>query len=497
MFSTPMTQYVVMLLAVFVLAPAVVHSQYARSPGVKVTITETGLTYIKDISMPYLFAALETTAIPDQSADGSGFTVDLTNFQIVSMNVGTSDINITATGFDAIAGGVTGSITVDWHYRQNSWPHVSDSGSASISLSNSMVTATVVTFINDSIGEAQMNVTVCECSIQDIDIDLHGGASWFYQIFVNLFRNKITDAINSAIPPALTSAIQSKGDASLATAPTVETVTPNVEIDYAFVNDVVYTAGKAFTTSHWGEFYCISDKVEANHSIPTLPETSPDDSMLQVYVSDFTAFSAGLAYLGAGNLSVSVTPGMVPNWFPVQLNTTDFKIAIPALYNAYPNQAMGLNINATSPPDVAFSPSGILIDAVGDIAVFVIDSTGTWTPTFTLNVSAHFNGSAHVVGTSLGGTIGLLDASFDTASSSIGPIESASVTSFVNLVLTDFIVPVVNTILKPGFPLPTIDGLSFVDPVIYYETGYIWVGTDIAFNATDGPPLPGPTTLSQ
>jgi hypothetical protein len=56
------------------------------------------------------------------------------------------------------------------------------------------------------------------------DIDLHGGASWLYGLFVNMFSDQIKSGIQGALHDALVQAINQQAEQALATIPIQEKV---------------------------------------------------------------------------------------------------------------------------------------------------------------------------------------------------------------------------------------------------------------------------------
>jgi len=46
-------------------------------------------------------------------------------------------------------------------------------------------------------GSIKLSVTECSCYMEDLDITLNGGASWFYQVYVVLDLLYMHDVVNS------------------------------------------------------------------------------------------------------------------------------------------------------------------------------------------------------------------------------------------------------------------------------------------------------------
>lgn len=70
-----------------------------------------------------------------------------------------------------------------WRYRKRSWPHISDHGTADIDVTISTDVVISIT-ANPSDPDFGLNVAVAKfhTNIDRLGINLHGGASWLYQV---------------------------------------------------------------------------------------------------------------------------------------------------------------------------------------------------------------------------------------------------------------------------------------------------------------------------
>ena len=60
-----------------------------------------------------------------------------------------------------------------------------------------------------------------------------------------------------------------------------------------------------------GEFFSVSDPVEAPFSPSPLPPLSTTDKMMYFWLTDYVANTAGLVYQKAGYLTYKITPDIV------------------------------------------------------------------------------------------------------------------------------------------------------------------------------------------
>lgn len=68
---------------------------------------------------------------------------------------------------------------------------------------------------------------------------------------------------------------------------------------------------KPHNTYTQGEFYSVTDPVEAPITPPPLPPVSDANKMMYVWITDYVAKTASLVYQKAGILQYSLTPNMV------------------------------------------------------------------------------------------------------------------------------------------------------------------------------------------
>lgn len=97
---------------------------------------------------------------------------------------------------------VSVSLNAHWHYRENSWPHISDSGTVDITVSGTSVATAIGCTQNN--GNAFLTLTSCTSNIGSVDLHFHGGASWLY----NLFKDPIEHAVKNALNGQLCSIIK-------------------------------------------------------------------------------------------------------------------------------------------------------------------------------------------------------------------------------------------------------------------------------------------------
>jgi len=296
---------------------------------------------------------------------------------------------------------------------------------------------------------------------------------------LDIFADQIKKAANSAIQDAIKSAVTTTANKALASLVVDVQLGGGVEIDLGLFSNPTFVNQQYLTTQHIGEFYNSKQPVEAPFPAAPMPATL-SSRMIQFFVSDFLANSAGFVYYGLGKLQFDVLPKEIPSWFPFQLNTSSFCDIIPELCRKFPNELMTLHIQATALPLLTLQSTGGHIRADGIVTFNILQGTTTQ-PAFTLGVTAYMNGTASIVGTNLTGDVTYLYSNISVVSSEVGNIPTTVIQATVDIILKQIVVPVLNTIFKKGMPLPTIDGITFVNPTIGYGDHYLFVASDLIY----------------
>uniref|UniRef100_A0A1X7UEG1 Lipid-binding serum glycoprotein N-terminal domain-containing protein n=1 Tax=Amphimedon queenslandica TaxID=400682 RepID=A0A1X7UEG1_AMPQE len=173
-------------------------------PGFRLTVTSKGLDYVIKTAIPILEQHLSNIDIKDiygsaRSPVGTIF-YELENIKLSNLKIPTYSMKPGTSGLTISLSSVSVSGKADWHYKQKSWPGISDSGSVDISANGITITISAV-LGSDSSGHPTLKTTGCSFSIGGLHVTLHGGASWFY----NLFSDNIADSLESSIQKQLCS----------------------------------------------------------------------------------------------------------------------------------------------------------------------------------------------------------------------------------------------------------------------------------------------------
>jgi len=458
--------------------------------GMKVAVSQGALTYMKDQMLPAAEAAALSASIPDMTEKTSvpvvgKVEVNIRNIKLNTLSIANSTISLNSGNLISV--GITGlklDISLGWHYRESRWPHVSDSGHGKAKTSRSSGHVSIAVG-SDSTGRPTAKFASCQLDMSDLSISLSGGASWLYNAIISLFHGKIVSSLESSICKALTGDIQSQLDDLLRSIPVQQPVGDHLAIDYSLSdnNGIVITPEQFLIASSAGEFYPRNGQPG---KAPGQPVVMPDhvvDKHFQIFASNFSAESLGYASVIAGVAEMVVTKDMAPAEAKDFFSTDFFSQYAPGIIDKFGSgKDVVLFLAVHQTPDVIFSQAnGVDVKAGVEMTVRAKNSAGAFEDAFTLLLSCDVDAVAKVNGTIISGELTDVSATASLVQTHVGDVDVNGINDLVQFALS-MALDTVNQMLAKGTPLPSMQGLDFVNPTILYRDGYIIIATDIKFS---------------
>jgi len=373
---------------------------------------------------------------------------------------------------------VTATMTLDWHYKQHGFPYTSDHGTADVKLGGTTIALNLQ--VGTANGRPTAVVVAHAVAIGSLDLTLHGGASWLYNIFISVFSGQIKSAVKDTLDKEIVSETDSGLAKVLASIPITQDIGKDVYIDYRLVATPEFAAN-FFTLDLKGEFFDLHAAVEAPFVAVATPNIVTTVDMANVFITEYLAKTAGYAFFQVGALKYNVTEKEVPANSPIQLNTSSFQDLIPGLYQKYPNKLLQLDLYSTKPPLVSFSKTGIFVQVPGNIDVLVVNGTNDLPLAFTLSGYFDMAGFAAVEGSKITGSLKLLNITFSLSRTNVGTFDASVLQNLINFMLEQGVIPAANKILANGIIIPIVDGISLVKSAVVYADQYIYVTADLAY----------------
>ncbi|XP_024008742.1 putative BPI/LBP family protein At1g04970 isoform X2 [Eutrema salsugineum] len=326
-------------------------------------------------------------------------------------------------------------------------------------------------------GGLKLSLSECGCHVNDISIELEGGASWFYQGMVNAFKDQIGASVESTIAKKLSEGV-SDLDSFLQSLPKEIPVDDKAALNVTFTSDPILK-----DSSVTFEIDGLFTKRETNQDLKSFFRNSassaicPGNSkMLGISVDEAVFNSAAALYYNAEFMQ------WIVDKIPEQtlLNTARWRFIIPQLYKKYPNQDMNLNISLSSPPLVKISEEYVGANVDADLVIDVLQADQV-IPVACISLVIRGSGALRVMGNNLGGSVRLEDFSMSLKWSNIGNLHLHLLQPIVRTVIQTVFVPYANDHLEKGFPLPIIRGFTLENAEIICSNSEIAVCSDVAY----------------
>ena len=451
-----------------------------ENPGLRAVITTKGLNYACHSAINTLQKALPSITIPDIHgtavlplnihAEYSFSKIKLHNLNIPSCKITPSGssraVTLQSSGISVlITGHVSARVLI-----------FAISSDAKVDLDDISLSVTVKISRDPSNGHATLSTTACSADVGKVQVSLTD-----HSALLKHFKHELESDIKNDFHTFFCSAatkLNENVNKELEALPLVTKINNITIFNYILTQDLVYTSEyvAAFLK---GEFQPIGHpESEAPFSPAPLPPIHVDGQMLYVWMTDYTLNTAGYVLQQAGRLSFTVTPEMVPNAI---LNTSTFKLLVPKLYHYFPDMAMQLLLEATEPPHYRSTLKGGELVAFGNVTVEVILPNGSITTAFILYVKTDMDMFAQIHADSpaiITANVTHLNASLELSSSNIGPLNVVPLQDALNFFLTLVALPDIN---HQGFKIPTIDGISLVNPYLSFREGHVLLSTDVSY----------------
>jgi len=481
---------VVIVLCALTAGAARAESAPEASPGLVVTLEESGIKAITAAVLPVLNKALSgTIPLPDMNEDlhvpvFGHVTLDLTNIAISGFQLPALDVALAAPDtITTTASGLTLDVNLDFKWRKVHWPHASDHGTISVKASGgAMDLGMSLTSVG---GKPHLNVLTSTVDLSSFDIHFSGKVSWLYNFVVGLFKGKLKTAVQGAVSKELTTVIDSDANKALAAMHML-----------AYVGggrsraDLNYELASVNATSTYiaiGDLMGITNNMTgaacplAPAPLPVVDPVSPS-SMVQLVLAD--TFINCFGWVAATNdaLHERVDPTKLPGL----LNTTAWASIAPGLAKKYPDTPLAMYVDLLGAPMVhsstasGTSAAGHLalnfsaVTKTGEVHTHALGLLGN----FGLQVGVEAAGSPPVP--TLMFNVTELAVNVSALDTQVGPIDVTGLDGLLGTVLP-LVKDILQAALSKGLPLPgTPTGVGLVHPQVSQGNGYIAISADLS-----------------
>lgn len=425
---------------------------------------------------------LRSLKLPDISGSQSVAPIgkvsySFTNMHITNVGLPQSAVSLVpGTGVKLSIGNAYMSLNGNWRVKYLRF--IKDHGSFDLNV-NGLSISTSIAITRDETGRPTVNSVNCAASVGSVSIKFHGGASWLYNLFKSFIDKALRKALEKQICPVVDNAVLNMNP-HLKTLNVVAKVDQYAEIEYSLVSSPTVTTA-SIDLGLKGEFYNIGKHQEPPFTPQVFNLPSQSTNMLYMGLSSYTANSAAFVYNTAGALSLYITDDMIPASSPIRLNTKTFGAFIPEVAKRFPGLMMKLLVKTAKTPVITFEPNNATVQASGTVTAYAIQTNGTLSPLFVLNMEASVSAQVSVSGTRLAGSVSLNKMDLTLGTSYVGDFQVKSLDSIFQMVLKVVIIPKLNVQLEKGYPLPSIGKMKLVDTQLHILKDYMLIATDVQF----------------
>lgn len=405
-----------------------------QKTGAKAVLSQRGFNYLITELMPFVHDLIMGTSFEDLEGRASTpigkIDWKLSKLRVLRMDIASTRVTLTPPqSLTVAANGVTAELTCGWHYREVSWPHVSDSGKADITATLNLASLTFVLGVDET-GHPTLKTTGCHVKIDHLKIKLSGGASWLYEIFTSIFVPLLKGRIESTICSKLPAALDALANAQLKTLPVKEPIGYGIGINYA-LTEAPAVSSHGFVLSTSAEAYALIEGPGRTPGAPVPLPAGETDQMAEIELSEWTLSTVAHATWRAGDLSYLVTKDIVPPGTPADaFFKTDFYAQYaPGLVEKYGTEApVALAIAVKEPPVVLSGPDGFTVTVPVDVAILPMDNaTGQYVEAFVMLETPFCMGKLSTKGENITGEINILNSTTSLVETLVGPVDVAGV----------------------------------------------------------------------
>eukprot|EP00761_Pharyngomonas_kirbyi_P011710 gb/GECH01011736.1/.p1 GENE.gb/GECH01011736.1/~~gb/GECH01011736.1/.p1 ORF type:complete len:492 (+),score=93.38 gb/GECH01011736.1/:1-1476(+) len=485
-FATRIFFFTLFFFSLFILTPTTAKNIC----GGKATLTDKGINHVAHEVLPFVVKQVRNQKIPDVHGDTHVSVLGHIDYSVTHIHLdhfNVHSLSVSNHSPDQVIAHISGldvRVSLHWHYKQKHFPHISGSGKADASSSGASSSVPVTVTFNKN-GKPEVSVSDVHVSLGHFDVHIHGGfEAWLLNLLKDLFKDNIKHSVESSIRDTVKSSVNQLASKALSSLDLLQKVDDIAEVDFSFCSEDIDSKHISFGTK--GEFYLRSHPTEAPYKAPSLPN-SVNDKMVQLLFSEFVANSAGYVYHNGGKLQYLLTQKDLPSNSPINLNTTDFKTLIPKLYAKLPNAPMQVNISTSKPPTTTISSKGAEAKIYGYVEVEALKPNGKPFNAFTLAVTMDTEASVHVETKNnnqlvLKGKLSYANFDMKLHSTNVGHFNLKPLNSLIKVLLQKAAVPFLNQYLNNGFPIPNVEGVTFIDPeVAFHDGGYLSVSSNINY----------------
>jgi len=469
---------------IFALVCLVVIATADVNPGLRVTVSNAALTYLMHQILPSIVSQVKTVQIDDvEDSVGTPIgkaTVDITQIKLDDFSI--QDVNTAVSDPNLITVTLTGiSLSLEYHWHYKTWI-ASDGGDGTADTSDASATITVA-LLKNSTGYLTPTVTSTVFDCGSLDVHLHGGASWLYNILLKLFKGKMRDNINEQVSEQMGQTVQENIDNAMNSVPMIVNLGKNISVTFAIADDPSVSNDRVIAGCQAESYVTDEGPGHSPFTCGEMPKTTITANpgpMAELLLDEYVVNTLSWAFINAGDAHKEIDEKNAPVAAKPLLVTGAYAVAAPGLVKDYGLVTpIRLRFDVYQTPTVYMQPDGFQMDTTALLSMDV-NQDDNYTEVIVLTLNLESNGTVSLDGNRLTAKIDKTKTSSEVTKTTVGDVKIEGMQDLINFVVP-FITDALNLILAVGYPLPVVEGVKLIDPQLTWASSYIIITSDFTY----------------
>uniref|UniRef100_A0A8C2VGB8 Bactericidal permeability-increasing protein n=2 Tax=Chinchilla lanigera TaxID=34839 RepID=A0A8C2VGB8_CHILA len=382
---------------------------------------------------------------------------------------------VPGVGIRALTNHGTTNVSLDWEVRA---PLFHDAGGADLFLSGVYFTGVLLPTQN-VFGHPALRLQDCSAQVSHAHVSFSGELSALYNTFAEPMEKPILKNLNTMLCPIITDEVEAL-NVNLSSLDVLTKIDNFTLLDYSLV-------GPPEITEHYldlnlkGVFYPLDNLADPPFSPEPFELPERLDSMVYIGISEYFFQSASFAHFAAGAFSITLSTKEISNHF-IQ-NSQGIGIVLSRLADLYIlSQPLMLRIMATEPPVVRLQPGNFTLDIPASVIVLTQFKNSTEVePIVSMDFVASTSVGLAILGQRLVCSLSLNRFRLSGSEANRSDIKVLRFENILSSILHFGVLPLANTKLQQGFPLPRPYNVSLVNSDIEVLEGFILISTNLKY----------------
>ncbi|KAI0219814.1 BPI fold-containing family C protein [Lamellibrachia satsuma] len=467
-------------------------SEASDLPGLKIRLSAKALDYVSSAALDVMSTKLTGKSIDDHHGQSGKTKYDITGTRITSFEKPVTGMTVApGSGITWKLSGGSVSMHGDWHYkyRRNRFIKLSDSGSFDASVSGLELRISIMLGMDNS-GQPTVHTTRCSSEVGSANVHLHGGGSWFYNIFNSAIERNVKSKLKDRLCEAARESIDKEGVKRMQSLNLQVIFAKLLMLDYRLVATPKFT-NSYVESMHKGEVFQKGDMTEAPFQPLPLPDGASDGShMMTLWASDYVLNTLGHLLQRYGLVQYRLSnKDLETHGKPHLLDTTcpgDVCIGkfVDGVSKQFPNSSVlvhMVSIGGDDFPRFTMLPGELRGHLSGQVYFSAQTPNGSHVHLFKTRVNLTTSMSVKVDCDRVKAKVVSFNINMEIVHANFKAVIEPELESFFKVIADIWIIPKLNELGDIGLELPSVKDLGFVNHEIKILKGALQLGVDFKY----------------